>query len=266
MDISAIDRSATRTDGWLRAAAPTSKLVAAGLVLAAVLTTANVLVLAAIALGMVAVAFAGRVPLRTLFALAAYPAVFALVFAFASAPDVLAASVIVGKALCSALAVVTVVLTTPYPQVFAPLQRITPSIVGDALLMTYRATFLLLEKFSNLVRAVRLRAGLLGTHPIRSARATTSALGGLLLYSVDLAQRDYDIMRLRGYSGRLRVTPMRSRDVRSDAFILALAGGALAVAVVWRVGAATLNPYSWIVCLPPLLLLGGAVLYRRSAE
>lgn len=264
MDVGAIDRSATRGGGPLRLAAPGTKLVALALVLAAVLTSWNTLILAAVFFTLVSALVWGRVELRLALSLAAYPSVFAVVFAFASAPDVRIGVVIVAKAVTAALAAVTVVLSTPYPQVFAPLQRITPGIVGDALLMTYRATFILLEKFDDLLRAARLRAGLRGRHPVRAARTSAAALGGLLLYSVDLAQRDYDIMRVRGYEGRLRVARHKSANPLVDGVLLATAALLAATSMVWRVGAAELNPYSWIAPLPALALVALATWTRRD--
>ncbi len=255
MDVTAIDRSATRTTGPLRQASPVAKLVALGLVLAAALVTWNVLILTAILGTLLAALVWGRIDLRLALTLAAYPALFAVVFAFASAPDALAGVTIVGKAVSAGLAAVTVVLSTPYPQVFAPVQRVTPGIVGDALLMTYRATFILLEKAAHLLRAARLRAGIRGRHPLRAAHVNFAAVGGLVLYSMDLAQRDYDIMRLRGYEGRLRTTPLRSRNRLADVAIISGATALLLASVLWRVASAALNPYSWIVALPAAALL-----------
>lgn len=266
MDVSAVDRSATRGGGPLRAAAPVTKLVAMGLVLAAALTSWNWLVLIAIVLALAAALRWGRIDLRLALPLAAYPALFAAVFAFASAPDIITGVAIVLKSVAAALTAVTVVLSTPYPHIFAPLQRVTPAIVGDALLMTYRSTFILLDKFSDLRRAARLRAGLRGRHPVRSARITASALGGLLLYSIDLAQRDYDVMLVRGYDRRLRVMRRPSQDRRADATLLAGASALLAVSVLWRMGAAGLNPYSWVVVLPPLALLAATMFRRKDAR
>jgi energy-coupling factor transporter transmembrane protein EcfT len=145
-------------------------------------------------------------------------------------------------------------------------QHIVPGVVGDALLMTYRTTFLLFGKFSSLLRAVRLRAGLRGRHPVRTARITTQALGGLLLYSFDLAQRDYDILRLRGYTGRLRVNTLRSTDRRVDAALLLAATMALATSVAWRLGSATLNPYSWLLIFPAAALLAAGLVIRRRTS
>jgi energy-coupling factor transporter transmembrane protein EcfT len=267
MDIGAIDRSATSDLGWLHRTSPVAKLVAFGFVLGAVVATWNIFVVLAIVVVLLAAAVSSRVDLRLALGLAAYPAVFALIFALASAPDLSTGVVIVGKAVTAGLAAVTVILTTPYPQVFAPIQRIVPEVVGDAMLMTYRSLFLLLGKFSNLLRAVRLRAGLRGNQPVRSARAVTQALGGLLLYSLDLSEREYDVMRLRGYSGRLRVRLPRGRSRRSDAAIVCVAGLTFASSLVWRLGWAALNPYSWLLPLPALLLLAVAFVTRsRNVE
>ena len=99
------------------------------------------------------------------------------------------------------------------------------------------------------------------------ARATTAALGSLLLYSLDLAQRDYDVMRLRGYEGRLRVPLPRSRVARARR---GAARGRVPSrsrsSVAWRVGWQTLNPYSWLLPLPALALLGVAVVTRTTDQ
>lgn len=266
MDIGAVDRSATSDLGWLHRVSPVAKLVALALVIAAVVVTWNLFLALGLLLFLAATAVTARLDLKLTFSLAAYPAVFAVIFALASAPDALYGSVIVLKAVAAGLSAVIVILTTPYPQVFAPVQRIVPGIVGDALLMTYRSFFLLLDKFGNLLRAVRLRAGLRGTHPVLAARSVTQALGGLLLYSVDLAEREYDVMRLRGYSGRLRVGALKSRSRAGDAAVISAAALGLAISIVWRLGWVALNPYSWLLPIPALLLLASAGVYRSASR
>jgi energy-coupling factor transporter transmembrane protein EcfT len=223
----------------------------------------NLFVVLAIAITLLAAVIALRLPARSMLPLAAYPAVFAAVFAFASAPDVLAAALIVVKAVTAALAAVTLMFTTPYPQVFASLQRVTPGLVGDTLLMTYRAIFILADKFGDLTRAVRLRAGLSKGHPVRAASATTRALGGLLLYSVDLAQREYDVLVLRGYTGRLKVAVRPSRSPATDGVIVVASLALLGVATLWRVSWSRLIDYSWIPLAAALLGLGVTLVSRR---
>ena len=129
------------------------------------IASTNLLVVVGIACLLVGVGAAMRLPMRLLLGLAAYPALFAALFALAAAADPLTGALVISKAVAAALAAVLLMLTTPYPQVFAPLQRVLPRVVGDALLMTYRSLFLLLDKFADVLVAVRIRSGLSGTHP-----------------------------------------------------------------------------------------------------
>jgi cobalt/nickel transport system permease protein len=262
MDVRIVDTSATTGRSALNRAAPVTKLTAFALVIAAVVVQNNLLVVASIGVALAALIVGNRLPARAMFALAAYPALFALVFAFAAAPDVWTGALFVVKAVTSALAAVILVFTTPYPQIFAPLQALTPQIVGDSMLMTYRSLFLLGEKFSHLQRAVRLRSGLASGHPVLAARATATSLGGLLLYAVDLSQREYDVMRLRGYEGRLRVSMPRAESALFDAALVIGAAGTFATALLWRVGAAALNPYSWLPATVALAALAVAAVWR----
>ncbi len=259
MDLAVVDSSATRGRSALHRAVPVAKLVAVTGLLTAVVVSTNVLIVAALALGLLGVAAAMRLRWREVLSFAAYPALFAVLFAFAASQGFLGASLIVAKAVTAALAVILLMFTTPYPQVFAPVQRIVPAVIGDALLMTYRSLFLLLEKFSHTVTAARLRAGVVGRNPIRSAMAITRALGGVLLYSVDLSQRTHDVMHLRGYDGRLVVTPTPSQSRALDVTVIATGVAAGAVAVLWRMNWQTLNPYSWIPLLAGVVVLLGGI-------
>ena len=264
MDVTTVDRSAVLGTTPLHRAAATSKLVAAGLVLASVVVATDPLVVAGTALALVAIAAALGLPLRPMLILALYPALFALIFAFAAAPGPVTGALFVFKAITSALAFVTLMFTTPYPQVFAPVQRITPTVVGDALLMTYRSLFLLAEKFGDLLRAVRLRAGLSARQPIRSARGTMRALSGLLLYSLDLAEREYDILHLRGYEGGLRVTPQPSTAPVADRASVGFGLLALMISAAFR-ALPGLAGYSWLVASAGFVaLVAGLVLRRRT--
>lgn len=263
MDVTAVDRSAVSGDTLLHRAAPASKLAATGLLLGAVMTVNDPLVAAGVTLSLVGAAAAVRLPLRQMLPLALYPALFALIFAFAAAPGPVTGALVVLKAVTAALSVVTLMFSTPYPQVFAPIQRLTPQVVGDALLMTYRSLFILAEKFADLTRAVRLRAGLSVQQPVRSARATVRALGGLLLYSLDLSQREYDILYLRGYEGGLRVSPQRSADRTADAAAVAYAVLIFGIVLALRLTPA-LRGYSWLVTVAGATdLLTGLLIGRR---
>jgi cobalt/nickel transport system permease protein len=255
MDVRAIDLSATTGGSALHGASPVTKIAAATLVLAAVVLQQNLFVVFACLLVLASLAVGMRLPLRKVFGLAAYPAVFSIVFAFAAAPDALTGALFVTRAVAASLGAIVLLFVTPYPQLFAPMQRVLPEIVGDALLMTYRSLFLLAEKFERLRIAIRLRSGLTRGHPVRAARATAGALGSLVLYAFDLSQREYDVMRLRGYQGRLRVTLPRAASPAFDATLLASAAAVLALAVVFRLAGAALTPWSWLLAAAAALAL-----------
>lgn len=262
MDVRAIDLSATSGTSRLHAASATAKLLAFGGMLTAIVIQQNVLVLVAFALMLAALAVGSRLPLRAVFGLAAYPALFAVVFAFAAAPDALAGTVLVVRAVTAALAAIVLVFVTPYPQLFAPLQRVVPEIVGDALLMTYRSLFLLAEKFEHLRLAVRLRSGLSRGDPLLAARASVSALGSLVLYALDLSQREYDVLRVRGYEGGLRVSPAPATNRTFDASLLTGAVAMVAASSAFRFTGAALTPYSWIPAVMALLLVLTTLAWR----
>lgn len=265
MDVTAVDRSAVLGGTPLHRAAAASKLVAAGLVLASVVVATDPLIVAGIALALVGIIGALGLPLRPMLVLALYPAIFALIFAFAAAPGPVTGALFVLKAVASALAFVTLMFTTPYPQVFAPLQRITPTVVGDALLMTYRSLFLLADKFGDLMRAVRLRAGISARQPLRSARGTMRALGGLLLYSLDLAEREYDILHLRGYEGGLRVTRRPSTAPRTDRAAVGFGALVLLTSLAFRAWPSLVG-YSWLVAAAGLVALAAGLVLRRRTR
>ncbi len=262
MDLHRIDSSATRGQTLLHRCSAVTKLVAFALVLASVIVSVNLLLVLGIAAVLLATIVGLRLPMRPMLSLAAYPFVFAAFFALAAAPSFWAGALIVAKAVTAALASVLLLFTTPYPQIFAPLQRVLPPLIGDALLMTYRSLFLLLERFDHLLTAARLRAGLVTRDPVRSARAITSSLGGVLLYSVDLSQRTYDVMHLRGYDKRLRVSLTSSAPPAAQALVVAAAAALILAAGTWRLGGAQVAPFAWIPLSAGLIVLALVLLAR----
>lgn len=262
MDVRAIDLSATSGRSRLHGASPVTKLASFGLVLAAVVLQQNLLIVGACGMLLAALAVGSHLPLRAVFGLAAYPGIFAVVFALAAAPDVLTGALFVARAVTAALGAIVLVFVTPYPQIFAPLQRVLPEVVGDAMLMTYRSLFLLADKFEHLRLAIRLRSGLSRGHPVRAARASASALGSLVLYALDLSQREYDILRIRGYEGGLRVSRPAPESPASDAALLAGAGSLFVMALVFRVAGASLTPLSWLPAALAAAVLAATFAWR----
>lgn len=266
MRIADVDLVATSGSSMMHRAAPQAKLASFAFVVAAALTNNNVLVLAGLCLALAAVAVAAALPMRTVVVLAAYPVFFAGVFAATTSIGILDGAVIVLKALATGSAALIVVFTTPYPQILAPVQRHVPRVLSDALLLTYRSLFLIAQKSADLLRAVRLRAGLRGAGLGRTARSAALALGGLLLYSLDLSQRTYDVMRLRGYEERLVVGPPATHYPAASAAVVSGGLALFAIAVVFRLAWTTMNPMSWIVVPAGLAAFAIALAWRAMGR
>ncbi len=266
MDISTIDYWAVHGRSPLHRASAPSKLLAAGLLIAAVVIAQDPFSLAATYLLVAAgIAFA-RLPLLRLLALAAYPAVFALLFAVSQWTGSLMGSlVIIGKAMTAAATMVLLITTTPYPQLFALLRRFLPGIVADGLLLTYRSLFLMLALVDDLVTALRLRGGLSRRRYLHNSRSLAMGLGLLLVRAIGLSERLYDVLRLRGYAGRLAAGAVW-RATRYDPLPLAPALLLLGAVLAFRIvpGAGQYNGY--LLAATALALLVGLLTCRpRSA-
>jgi cobalt/nickel transport system ATP-binding protein len=203
MDIAALDRWAVQGKSRIHSASPLGKLAATMLFIACVAIARDVLTLVTLYTALAALVVVARLPLRRTLMIAAYPAIFAVLFAFSQWNGQWATpAVIVLKAMDAGLAMVLLISSTPYPQLFAVIGRTLPRVVADALLLTYRSFFLLLEEMDHLITALRLRGGLLRGRPMRTIRNLSVALGVLLVRSFDLGQRLYETLMLRGYAGR----------------------------------------------------------------
>lgn len=262
IDLGLVDRVATAGDSLLHRCDPSAKIVAFVLVLFATMISTDLAVVTTIGLTLSAAIVGTRLPARPIGLLAAYPGIFAAIFAFATASPVLVTALVVVKAMTSALAALLLVFTTPYPQVFAPVQRVMPQLVGDALLMTYRSLFLLAAKTAHVLTAARLRAGVRGRNPVRAARLVTTSLASALLYSVDLSQRTYDVMYLRGYEGRIVAGRAARRSGAWPLLVVAAALAVAALALAWRLIPMTLAPFAWIPLLIGLTLLAVGIASR----
>jgi len=218
---------------WHRASAISKLALAVLVVLLAVFSPS--LALLGVLFGVASVlALTARVPMRLLLVAMGYPIVFALLFVLARWDGTWATPArTLLRPVTSSLAVLWLMGSTPYPDVFAPLTRVLPRGVGDGLFLTYRALFELLGRTEGLWRAIRLRGGTEGSARQRLSRAG-EGLGTLVLYGFERSQRFYATMQLRGHSGR--ICGCRHYAEGSAADLLAAAAGAVVLTstfVLW---------------------------------
>lgn len=206
MQIADIDRSATRpSGGWLHRAPALFKLLGLAGVIACAIISWNLWTLTALACLLLALGLSARLRPRLLLTLSAYPLIFSILLSITLRPGWIVAAILLLKTFSTALAAVCLVLSTPYPQIFAVTGRVLPQLLNDSLLMTYRCLFILSEMAGNLLTALRLRGGLSWRHPAALLRNLGNLFGSLVIMALDLSERDYEVLGLRGYDGSLRI-------------------------------------------------------------
>ena len=203
-DIAVVDLWASSGRSLWHKASALAKLAFVACVLFAVVTTRDPRVLAGL-LGLVLACLASaRIPLGPALLLGLYPVLFSSLFVLSRWDGTWTTPLLlVLRSLLSSLSAVLLVSTTPYPDLFAPIARVTPRLVGDGLFLTYRAFFGLLRRAERMWTALRLRGGLTGRGLPRDLRHAGEGLGQLVLHSYDRSQRLYAVMQLRGHSGRV---------------------------------------------------------------
>ncbi len=204
MDIFIIDYYANHGRSFIHNAGASYKLLFVALVIASVMITGNLYLLLSIYLTLMALAIWTRLPALKIALLSGYPAIFALLYVIAIwTGSYLDAAVIMLKALCSSLAMVTVIVTTPYPKIFDSIKPFLPNIIGEALFLTYRAIFILIRLVNNLLIALRLRGGTKPGQYYTNTKNFASGLGLLLVKGLEISEKMHGVMQVRGYSGRI---------------------------------------------------------------
>jgi cobalt/nickel transport system permease protein len=204
LDLAVVDYWASSgRSPWHRASAASKLVLAAALVGASVFSTSLPFLAAMFALlwAMIVVA---RLPAGRVALLAAYPVLFSGLFIVSRWDGSWSTPLIfLARSLNGGLAAIWLVGTTPYPDLFAPLSRVLPPLVGDALFLTYRAFFTVAEKILQLGAALRLRGGFGKAGPRHALANVGQGLGTLVVFSAERSQRVYAVMALRGHSGRI---------------------------------------------------------------
>jgi len=205
MDIGLIDYFANRGNSFFHRASPIHKMAFVVFLLSSIVITDDLMLLISIYLMLSTLVILAKLPFAKIISIASYPAVFALLFAVASWNGSWTRSgIIVFKALSAALTMVLLIVTTPYPSVFAAISPFLPRMLVEGLFLTYRSLFILLELMRNLISALRLRGGLSPRRYINNIANFSSGIGLLLVRGFNLSERFYGVMKIRGYDGKMK--------------------------------------------------------------
>lgn len=204
IDVARIDFWAASGSGAFHQASIPSKLIFTSCVVAAAVLSRSVQSLCAVYILLLVVAGAARLPVLRITFLSFYAAIFAAIYGLSLRNvDPAVYGLVILKAITPALAVLMLIVSTPYPRLFSLISAVLPELVAAGLFMTYRTFFILLDMMNNFLVALRLRGGLVPGSVIKSVANIPRGIGMLLVLAVERSSRLYAVMAVRGYNGSM---------------------------------------------------------------
>lgn len=233
IDVARIDYWATTGTGTFHRASVPAKLLFLAFAVASAVAAKRPLPLAAGYGALLLIAALSGLPWLRIAFLSLYAALFASVYAVSLRGGAGQFAAMVLKAVTPAYAVSMLIVTTPYPRIFAFLSAFLPEILAAGLFMTYRTLFILLDLMDSFGAAIRLRGGFSPGRLSRNSSNISRGIAMLLVQAVERATRLYAVMAVRGYSGSMAETAVGR--FRRDDWLPLLAGlTVLTLVVAWR--------------------------------
>ena len=162
---------------------------------------------------------------------AGYALVFSLIFALSSVGGGIAPIVVILKAVTAAVALLLLITTTPYPQIFALGRRVLPTILIDAMLVTYRSFFILMEQLGRVIIALRMRGAYSPLRVAGNLNIMGKVIGHGFIHAWELSENMQNAMLIRGYRGGMPVSATRKHSIKYGLLPVAVGVTVLAVAV-----------------------------------
>jgi cobalt/nickel transport system permease protein len=183
-------------------ASPLSKLIGAALAFGVTaLTNSAPALMVEFLLVLVFLALA-RLPILRMLQWALYPVFFASLFALSQLPYSFVLPIVtLIKATNSALIVLLLVGTTPYPELFSIIGAFSQTL-GNISFLTYRFFFLLVDQVDRRLSAMETRGGLAGDWGRKIANLAGFA-ASIFVISFETSENVFAAMGIRGYSGRI---------------------------------------------------------------
>jgi cobalt/nickel transport system permease protein len=233
IDVAKIDYWAASGSGPFHRASIVAKIGFLLLVLAASLGSKSPRPLALGYVLILVVAAGARLPWLRIMVLSLYAAVFTILYIISLRGSLLLHLVLIVKAVTPALAVLMLIVSTPYPRIFSLLSAMLPEILAAGLFATYRTLFILLDMMGNFVAAIRLRGGFSPGSLYKNSANISKGIGMLLVRAVERSSRLYAVMVVRGYSGSM-AEKASLRLHREDWLPLGTGALVLALVMVWK--------------------------------
>lgn len=205
MKIVDLDYYATCGNSWIHKLSPKVKLLFTLLVLVLVVTATKYYILAFVYLLLLMIILLSKVQRAKIIAASFYPMLFLVIYVISLKNlNINYFLLMMFKVLSASTAFVLLVFTTTYIQIFHNLERFLPTFLVSALFLTYRSIFILWTIVENIEQAMYIRGNPKLSRPIYSIKILSNALGYLIITAIELSEKMYDALKLRGYSGNLR--------------------------------------------------------------
>ncbi len=234
IDVARLDYWAASGQGLFHRASVLAKVIFVALVVASAVLSRGVPALAAGYGLLLVVAAAARLPLLRIAMLSLYAAVFAALYGISlRGAGAAVYGLVILKAVTPALAVLMLIVSTPYPRLFSLVGTVLPELPAAGLFMTYRTFFILLDMMNNFITALRLRGGLARGRIVKAIINIPRGIAMLLVAAVERSSRLYAVMAVRGYSGSM-AEKERARLTRYDWLPFGTGVAVLTFVVMWR--------------------------------
>lgn len=234
MKLSFVDRNAALGSSFLHTVAPESKMMTAFFLFVTVLASGRLEFLALLILSLSALLLFTGTKIMEQAVFLIYPLFFGGLFGGVLLGYRGAVLALVLLRACSAVFVLLLLITTtPYIQLFAVLNRFLPTVLVDIMFLTYRSFFILTGQIQETVTAVRLKGGYDLSSIGRSLKNAARVLGFTLLTSLEMNERSFRILLLRGYAGGIMPANRSFTWCRQDILPVVLSSILMVLAVIW---------------------------------
>jgi energy-coupling factor transporter transmembrane protein EcfT len=200
MKINDIDYYASCSDSFLHRINAKYKLASVFVVLLLALNAKSPQIPGLLYIIMLTVTTLSNIKKKEIILASFYPLVFLVIFLF-SVDNITIAffSTIVLKVLSVSFSIALLIFTTSYAQIFKVISKFLPEFLTDTLFLTYRSIFILFTVIENIKTTLFLRSDLSLKKPLFSIKVLGSAIGFLVIKSIDSSEKMYENLKLRGY-------------------------------------------------------------------
>ena len=223
MWISLLDYLAYSLDSFWHRASAFSKILFLGFTIISVVISTNPYFIISVFVLILIFMFASRLPVLTLSILLLYPLFFGIVFAVSRVGEAASLPIVtILRSVTAASAVLLVISTTNYVDLFSTLQKVMPVSIGDAMFITYRSFFIILDSFRNTIKIARLRGAYRFFGLVRNLFYGGRVLGHSFINAYETNEITQLAMSVRGYEGRIVSSAKRKGKTLNDVIIILL--------------------------------------------